>query len=36
MCSNMKEYVKSFFQGITSIILCKRYVSTDFKDNVIK
>ena len=24
MCSNIKEYVKNLFQGIASIILCKR------------
>ena len=36
MCSNIKEYVKILFQGIASIILCKRYVSGNVKDGVAK
>ena len=36
MCSNIKEYVKILFQGIASIILCKRYVSGNVKDGVTK
>ena len=31
MCSNIKEYVKNLFQGIASIILCKRFVSSNVK-----
>ena len=27
-------YVKNLFQGIASIILCKRYVSSNIKDGV--
>ena len=36
MCSNIKEYVKNLFQGIASIILCKRYVSGNVKGGVTK
>ena len=36
MCSNIKEYVKNLFQGITSIILCKHCVSGNVKDGAIK
>ena len=32
MCTNIKEYVKNLFQGIASIILCKRSVSGNVKD----
>ena len=35
MGSNIKEYVKNLFQGITSIVLCN-YVSGNVKDGVIK
>ena len=31
MGSNRKEYVKNLFQGVVSVILCKRYVSGNVK-----
>ena len=36
MCSNIKECVKNLFQGIVNIILCKRYVSGNVRDDVTK
>ena len=37
MCSTIKKHMwKNLFQGIASIILCKRYVPGNIKDGVTK